>query len=255
MSGDTPVELLGKHCSLKECNRLDFLPYTCPDCEQVFCGEHRQPTVHNCTSLKSEKQSVQQLKQLPICSVANCTTISVTKCLRCNQSLCASHRNPESHKCVEQVKTTKTKLEKKHSRNIFEKLADKLQNHLKAKDKPTSKTATTILQMKAKRNAKGNPEIPLNERVYLQVYVDPNLKNVEPIYLFYNKNMTVGRLLDEVCDMFGIVNRNHESTDSRLVFRLTDSSTALQSSQTLSLLKKKDGFVQLVLGTQKNTAT
>ncbi|RDD44099.1 hypothetical protein TrispH2_003822, partial [Trichoplax sp. H2] len=27
---------IGQHCHWKECNRLDFLPFTCPRCSAIF---------------------------------------------------------------------------------------------------------------------------------------------------------------------------------------------------------------------------
>ncbi|GAV57299.1 zf-AN1 domain-containing protein/zf-C2H2_6 domain-containing protein [Cephalotus follicularis] len=39
---------LGKHCTVDECKLIDFLPFTCDRCTQVFCLEHRSYTKHNC---------------------------------------------------------------------------------------------------------------------------------------------------------------------------------------------------------------
>lgn len=47
---------LGKHCSLQECKQIDFLPFTCDRCRQVFCLEHRSYTKHSCP--KGDTQDV-----------------------------------------------------------------------------------------------------------------------------------------------------------------------------------------------------
>lgn len=47
---------LGKHCSLSDCKQLDFLPFTCDRCNQVYCLEHRGYIKHHCT--KSDKKDV-----------------------------------------------------------------------------------------------------------------------------------------------------------------------------------------------------
>ncbi|TKY62610.1 Zinc finger AN1 and C2H2 domain-containing stress-associated protein 16 [Spatholobus suberectus] len=40
---------LGKHCSVSDCKQLDFLPFTCDRCNQVYCSEHRGYIKHKCT--------------------------------------------------------------------------------------------------------------------------------------------------------------------------------------------------------------
>ncbi|KAF3494774.1 hypothetical protein DY000_02056510 [Brassica cretica] len=39
---------LGKHCSVDDCKQIDFLPFTCDRCTQVFCLDHRSYNNHNC---------------------------------------------------------------------------------------------------------------------------------------------------------------------------------------------------------------
>ncbi|KAG9160348.1 hypothetical protein Leryth_008761 [Lithospermum erythrorhizon] len=39
---------LGKHCSVSDCQLLDFLPFTCDSCNQVFCLDHRSYGTHHC---------------------------------------------------------------------------------------------------------------------------------------------------------------------------------------------------------------
>ncbi|KAJ0966301.1 hypothetical protein J5N97_027439 [Dioscorea zingiberensis] len=39
---------LGKHCSVEECKLIDFLPFTCDRCNQVFCLQHRSYSKHLC---------------------------------------------------------------------------------------------------------------------------------------------------------------------------------------------------------------
>lgn len=52
---------IGQHCSLKECNRLDFLPITCDACDQVFCVDHYKYETHQCDTAKSRDV------QVPVC--------------------------------------------------------------------------------------------------------------------------------------------------------------------------------------------
>jgi uncharacterized C2H2 Zn-finger protein len=39
---------LGKHCTAVDCKLIDFLPFTCDRCQQVFCLEHRSYIKHTC---------------------------------------------------------------------------------------------------------------------------------------------------------------------------------------------------------------
>jgi len=56
---------LGEHCSYEGCHQLDFLPFTCNACEQVFCVEHRRYREHACPAAGPE-QSV-TVPQCPLC--------------------------------------------------------------------------------------------------------------------------------------------------------------------------------------------
>ncbi|CAL5193461.1 unnamed protein product [Lathyrus oleraceus] len=47
---------LGKHCTVSDCRLIDFLPFTCDRCNQVYCLEHRSYIKHHCT--KPNKQDV-----------------------------------------------------------------------------------------------------------------------------------------------------------------------------------------------------
>ncbi|XP_054787082.1 zinc finger AN1 and C2H2 domain-containing stress-associated protein 13 [Prosopis cineraria] len=39
---------LGKHCAVDDCKLIDFLPFTCDRCNQVYCLEHRGYIKHQC---------------------------------------------------------------------------------------------------------------------------------------------------------------------------------------------------------------
>nr|SVE80290.1 EOG090X0APF [Daphnia magna] len=56
---------LGKHCSEKTCNQLDFLPMQCDACEQTFCKDHIRYELHKCQS--SYKKDI-QVPVCPLCS-------------------------------------------------------------------------------------------------------------------------------------------------------------------------------------------
>ncbi|KAF7819024.1 zinc finger AN1 and C2H2 domain-containing stress-associated protein 16 [Senna tora] len=47
---------LGKHCAVQDCKLIDFLPFTCDRCDQVYCLEHRSYIKHQCQ--KADKLDV-----------------------------------------------------------------------------------------------------------------------------------------------------------------------------------------------------
>ncbi|KAK9157865.1 hypothetical protein Scep_004439 [Stephania cephalantha] len=49
---------LGKHCFAEDCNLIDFLPFTCDRCNQVFCLEHRSYTKHGCPNANRQDVTV-----------------------------------------------------------------------------------------------------------------------------------------------------------------------------------------------------
>ncbi|XP_026981355.1 AN1-type zinc finger protein 2A isoform X1 [Sagmatias obliquidens] len=56
---------LGKHCSEKTCNQLDFLPLECDACKQDFCKDHFTCAAHKCPF--AFKKDV----QVPVCPLCN----------------------------------------------------------------------------------------------------------------------------------------------------------------------------------------
>ncbi|CAF1200494.1 unnamed protein product [Rotaria sordida] len=56
---------LGQHCSVKTCNRLDFLPMKCDSCAAILCKDHIKYDEHQCPS--SRRKNI----QVPICPLCN----------------------------------------------------------------------------------------------------------------------------------------------------------------------------------------
>ena len=45
---DRDLLVVGEHCSAQQCNQVDFLPFRCAGCANVFCLEHRSVVAHDC---------------------------------------------------------------------------------------------------------------------------------------------------------------------------------------------------------------
>ncbi|KAK9239829.1 hypothetical protein V1525DRAFT_396886 [Lipomyces kononenkoae] len=108
---------IGEHCAFSGCHKLDFLPFRCPDCESKYCLDHRHPSSHNCSGLKTSKLPSTSTKsatsasgrrlgtsEVPQkCYTKDCTTMvnkslsPATKCPTCKNLTCLKHRL--NHSC------------------------------------------------------------------------------------------------------------------------------------------------------------
>ncbi|KEH24928.1 zinc finger AN1 domain-containing stress-associated protein 12 [Medicago truncatula] len=128
---------LGKHCQHVDCHQLDFLPFTCDGCKQVFCVEHRSYKSHECPKpdhnsrkvvvceecsmsmeirgnmgeneeaiLKKHRSSGKcdpSKKKKPTCPVKRCKEIltfsNTSTCKTCHIKVCLKHRFSADHAC------------------------------------------------------------------------------------------------------------------------------------------------------------
>ncbi|KAK9369211.1 hypothetical protein V1509DRAFT_621478 [Lipomyces kononenkoae] len=129
---------VGEHCAFSGCHKLDFLPFRCADCESKYCLDHRHPSSHNCSGLKTSKLSSSSgvttksgttassrrlgSSEVPQkCFANDCATMintplsPATKCPTCKHLTCLKHRL--NHSCpgaakVPVVDSQKTALAK-----------------------------------------------------------------------------------------------------------------------------------------------
>ncbi|GBF91544.1 hypothetical protein Rsub_04284 [Raphidocelis subcapitata] len=47
---------LGEHCRHPECRTLDFLPFKCDACKQIYCLDHRTYSAHACKAASASRQ-------------------------------------------------------------------------------------------------------------------------------------------------------------------------------------------------------
>ncbi|KAK9671044.1 hypothetical protein RND81_12G002900 [Saponaria officinalis] len=137
--GTPAIPNLGEHCSLPDCRQIDFLPFSCDRCRQVFCLDHRSYTQHHCPQADSQGVTVvicplcaKGVRLLPHedpnitweshvntacdpsnyhkatkkrrCPVVGCKEILVfsntVMCKDCTTDHCLKHRFGPDHKCV-----------------------------------------------------------------------------------------------------------------------------------------------------------
>ncbi|CAN1173004.1 Zinc finger AN1 and C2H2 domain-containing stress-associated protein 11 [Linum perenne] len=129
---------LGKHCFVEDCKQLDFLPFTCDRCRQVFCLQHRSYIKHNCptpdkndvtvvvcplcakgvrlignedpniswenhVNTECDPSNYEKVTKKPKCPVKGCrealTFSNTIKCRDCTKDHCLKHRFGPDHTC------------------------------------------------------------------------------------------------------------------------------------------------------------
>ncbi|GKV32587.1 hypothetical protein SLEP1_g41181 [Rubroshorea leprosula] len=129
---------LGKHCSVDDCKQIDFLPFTCDRCRQVYCLEHRSYIKHHCpkadkkdvtvvvcplcakgvrlnpdedpnitweahVNIECDPSNYDKVRRKKKCPVPGCREVltfsNTIKCRDCTRDHCLKHRFGPDHKC------------------------------------------------------------------------------------------------------------------------------------------------------------
>ncbi|XP_041376004.1 AN1-type zinc finger protein 1-like [Gigantopelta aegis] len=211
---------LGKQCSVETCKQLDFLPFQCDGCGNVFCSDHRTKDNHGCSLCLQEKTTLEYNGPKAFtCDLNGCGNRELTPlpCEHCQRSFCLRHRHQQDHQCSKlldaPVRGAKTA---EHVKQI---LAAK---EVRAPDKPrrivnskSSSTARKVALMKLKMHATGDKGIPDSERVYLNVQL-PQTSSLTTAAMFFSKKWSIGRIIDYMTSTHGIPNANNTVTDKKL---------------------------------------
>lgn len=277
MLPDSDLEAIGSHCHYTYCNQLDFLPFRCESCKHTYCLDHRTETAHSCPNAgawaaarraANVSTSTAPLSQKPTlatatqCSHPQCKTYINTgtsvgvACQTCNRSYCLKHRLKEDHSC-----STLTPLGARPA-NVGLTQAQKALARLKAWGKSKAEsiperkwvnaaTSRTLQLNNLKKEAKGDTKIPIEKRVYLRVEAESTTttSKIPSGSFFYNKEWSIGRMLDEAARNLQVENINNrgggEETRLRVFHveggRLLEFSekvgTGLQTGNTIVLLR------------------
>ena len=223
---------IGKTCAY--CLANDFLPIRCPHCHLDFCEKHVR-THPSCRRLfENEKQTVQCPKcqqdlfvpqgQDPnvvvsahldrdcrsetinkyVCDFCHRRDMVETVCPQCRRHFCLAHRHPTSHNCAAAT-AAPTRSRPAPAARPAQPAVDF-----------SNPQQVRAFQMKRRLDmiatAKGDASVPQNSRVYAE-FVLPDHRHV---FAFFHGDWAVGRVLDAVCDRFGVVNRNNQANQPKL---------------------------------------
>ncbi|MCJ1380186.1 hypothetical protein MMC17_003289 [Xylographa soralifera] len=241
---DKDLEAIGAHCQYTYCNQLDFLPFRCESCKHTFCLDHRMETAHKCAragewAAARRKATEPTTKGIPLngkptpatgtqCSHPQCKTYINTlsavgvACQTCNRQYCLKHRLGEEHSCstltplgarpASLVNIQKQKAQ--GALDTFRALIARTKKispeaSLTGRKAPTSSSVMTLADIR--RNAKGDVKIPADKRLYLHVEAEAATTNskLPAGNFFYNKEWSVGRMLDEAAKGLQVQNVNN----------------------------------------------
>ncbi|XP_061197863.1 AN1-type zinc finger protein 1-like isoform X2 [Saccostrea echinata] len=230
---------LGKHCSLEGCKQIDFLPFTCESCQQVFCLDHKFPDNHSCSKFGAETPHAEYTgTKAYSCSFTECDSreLMPVVCEKCAKNFCLRHRHQNDHQCE---KLEEKKTQNKTAEHVQQILANKKVHEIpkKPRGKKSSKTAAKVALMKMKLHAAGDTKIPEFDRVYFSVVLPGGSVSKGPNKpLFFSKTWSVGRVIDVAADRTSITNTNNTGSPQKLRLFSFDDGSLLPIDQNIDTL-------------------
>ncbi|KAL1996349.1 hypothetical protein VTN49DRAFT_114 [Thermomyces lanuginosus] len=269
---DEDLDAIGRNCDYQYCRQLDFLPFRCASCGGTFCLQHRTEAAHECqkagewgrrrleansktTSTTSKSPSPSGKAGKP-CGKESCKTRIDTAtqpavhCDKCHRSYCLAHRLPEEHACSTLTPSRPTAAgqessERETLRKVFERLRTSsskfLSNAKSSSSKNRDSAASRIAQLnQLKREAKGDPSIPPDKRIYLHVVGTTNSGTTADKppegKLYFDTRWKVGRVLDDAARRLRVENLNNRVDGEAQRLRLfhVESGRFLEFSETIA---------------------
>lgn len=270
---------IGKHCHY--CRQLDFLPFTCSECGDVFCSDHRTPDAHRCSRALVKNNNTS--------TTTNKSTNSKTQ-RPTAASLFAEINQPKSYQLKDNQDSNNSSslnglLQSNKGKSLGGSAAlNKVRSFVTQQRLSLSKKRNTTLLLKSffkpspsqrivevsklKQIAKGDPKIPQSERVYAWVIVVPDSEtNGEGDFEFgeffkskqhldknfkkptyFSRSWPVGRVLDSAAQLYKIKNDNNKVNDKKLrlaLFRLARPEELTKSGSEKDKVKEEDAVVPI----------
>lgn len=167
---DTSLMDIGRHCH--QCRQIDFLPFTCSFCKQVYCKDHQKPERHACAAVPAEtSRKHNQYAHPPVLAL-------FPSAEKHQQRL--EEKFEASQKVPVELAVKKSALAK-------------LRAMWKDKPKAGGKTAR-LLQIR--KEARGDAKVGANDRVYVMVHHGGSESAV-----WVSKQWPVGKAVDSVVDV------------------------------------------------------
>jgi len=161
------------------------------------------------------------------CNFPKCGILEVVPftCDKCRTVFCLKHRAYSDHKCPALL-TTAPALQPKNA--LAESRLLRIQRFIQEKVQ-TKNTAKKLAAIKARQAAIGPKGVPEDRKVFLDV-VFPLDSGVQKL-MFFDSNVTVGKLLDQATDLVAMENKNNDPTADKLRV------ISLETGQPLAFIK------------------
>lgn len=217
-SEDLGILNLGKHCF--KCNELDFLPFHCEFCNHTYCSNHRGLETHNCVG-RNEKEHVPKEYSGP-------TAASLFPDHKKRQEQLNASLKPAKPTTIAQKQNVKDSSKPNplmkltrflHLQRLERQKSTKSSLFGRNKSSTTSKVSNVTEIANIKKTAKGASNVNVADRIYLWVlYINQNEDELDKTNVqrdrrgvWVLKAWSVGRALDLVSDVLGIVNNNNST--------------------------------------------
>jgi hypothetical protein len=235
------------HVPLAKSTFTSFVDLHRANNDRFYCLDHRSTIAHKCKPLETKTPESTSDDKLPPkpnisthsqCSKPTCKTLIDTTrlignhCTRCNRNYCLSHRHEEQHDCSTltpigarpttvqqhtQTALSKLKLwaENKRAEDAKRRNAPKKTGFFGGlgASKPSAAAAAQLELNALKRVAKGDAKVAPEKRIYL--YVEASSDTTKAKFptgkFFYNKDISVGRVLDMAAKALMVENVNNRS--------------------------------------------
>jgi len=154
---------------------------------------------------------------------------------------CPQHRFPSDHECTE------FNEDAPKNNNVYNKGKEILESYgivkpnipkpdFNKNNKNNNNIDVTKERLRMRNVAIGNNKVDSKDRFYVHVLFSKTI-NKKEITMFFNKNKTVGRILDEICDERKIKNENHKPDANKLIIECVRTKGILPFDISLDLLQ------------------
>ena len=188
----------GTRCDEQGCETVDFLPFSCPQCEGKFCLHHRSRFSHSCICDVNPNQTVVNKPQSTFDFKKKIE--SVTSRFDQDTSGLGDSKSHFSIKSSTQGSIVSAEDER---------ISKKIDTLSALETKKPSNAAKKTKEILIAKNAKGNASIAGRDRFFLIAQFPETEKE---LHLFFSVSITLGEALNQIANMyplvaFGTVNR------------------------------------------------
>ncbi|KAG8441890.1 hypothetical protein GDO86_010899 [Hymenochirus boettgeri] len=210
---------IGQHCSAEHCGQLDFLPFQCDACSQVFCLEHRSKESHSCSQVASSASGRKSEEStIYLCMYEGCSEKELVPvlCPYCEKHFCLGHRHQSDHEC-DKLQVPKPRMVA--TQQLVKDIVDSKKSTSNCKVRKGAKNAETaakVALMKLKLHAAGDKSLPQTERVYFQVFLPKGMKEKSKP-MFFCKKWSIGKVVDYAASLANLTNNNNKAAAKCMV--------------------------------------